>query len=115
MEKIVKLDEYQKIIMSSLLYPPKDKGKQLEYGVLALCGESGELANVLKKVIYHKETSLSGANIIDELSDVLWYVAYVADALDIKLSELATFSIRKMLTKRTAKGKHKLIKNVYGD
>ena len=98
--------------MSSLLYPPEDKGRQLEYGVLALCGESGELANVLKKVVYHKDTSMTGGDVIDELSDVLWYVAYVADALNIKLSELATFSVRKMLTKRDTKEKHRLMTNI---
>ena len=76
-----------------------DKGKQLEYSVLALCVEAGELANVLKHVVYFKDSTYTGADIIDELSDVLWYVACVADSLNIKLSEVATFNIRKVLAK----------------
>ena len=102
MKKVTNLDKYQEIAMSTL-YPFKDKGRQLEYAVLALCGEAGELANTLKHIVYYKDTSVTGANIIDELSDVLWYVACVADALNIKLSEVATFNIKKVLAKKTTK------------
>ncbi|MCK4576813.1 nucleoside triphosphate pyrophosphohydrolase family protein [candidate division WOR-3 bacterium] len=97
------LDEYQKQAMATL-NPFKNKREQLYYAILALCGEVGELANVFKKIAYYKDTSLNGADIIDELSDVLWYVGCVADSLDIKLSEVANFSIDKLNTKRQNKG-----------
>lgn len=100
MKKIKKFDEYQKIVMDTLYNQFRDKGKQLEYGVLALCGESGELANVIKHIIYYKDTNYNGANIIDELSDVLWYVACIADSINIKLSEVATFNINKIIKKK---------------
>jgi NTP pyrophosphatase (non-canonical NTP hydrolase) len=99
MKKISKLDEYQKIAMSTF-YPLEDKSRQLEYAVLALCGESGELANTLKKIVYYKDNSKTGKDMIEELSDVLWYVACVADAINIKLSELATFNVNKILAKQ---------------
>lgn len=111
MNKITKLDEYQKIAMSTL-YPFKDKARQLEYAVLALCGETGELANTLKKIMYYKDTSLTGANIIDELSDVLWYIACVADALNIKLSEVATFNANKVLAKQKTKEREQIRKRM---
>lgn len=104
MKKYRKLDEYQETAMD-VLYPFKDKAVQLEYAVLALCGESGELANTLKKMIYYKDPSVGGKDIINELSDVLWYVACVADALGIRLSEVATFSIEKVLAKRLTKAR----------
>ena len=100
MKRIVKFDEYQKIAMGTLYNQFKDKGKQLEYGVLALCGESGELANVIKHIIYYKDTNYNGADIIDELSDVLWYVACIADSINIKLSEVATFNVSKIIKKK---------------
>ena len=99
MDKIINLDEYQKKA-KDVLYPFENKGKQLEYAVLALCGEAGELANVIKKICYYKDTSLNGKDIINELSDVLWYVACVADSLNIKLSEVATFNINKITIKK---------------
>lgn len=100
MEDVVNLDEYQRIAMSTL-YPFKDKGRQLEYAVLALCGESGELANTLKKIVFYKDPTLDEKDILNELSDVLWYVACVADALNIKLSELATFNAKKVIMKQS--------------
>ena len=103
MDKITELDEYQKIAMSTLYSQFEDKGKQLEYGVLALCGEAGELANVVKHVIYYKDSRYDGANLIDELSDVLWYIACIADALNIRLSEVATFNVNKILAKMLTK------------
>ena len=92
--------------MSTLYSQFKDKGKQLEYGTLALCGEAGELANVVKHISYYKDTSYDGANIVDELSDVLWYVACVADSLNIKLSEIATFNVNKILNKSNLEQKY---------
>lgn len=103
MKVITELDEYQRLAMSTLYQQFEDKGKQLEYGVLALCGEAGELANVIKHVVYYKDTSMSGADIVDELSDVLWYVSCIADALNVKLSEIATFNIKKVLAKQKAR------------
>lgn len=104
MKKIDSLDEYQKIAMS-VLYPFESKEKQLEYAVLALCGEAGELANVLKKMIYYKDPSVDGKNVIDELSDVLWYVACVADALDVTLSRVATYNANKISIKKMTQTK----------
>jgi len=104
LKKYYKLNEYQKVAMN-VLYPFKDKCRQLEYAVLALCGEAGELANTLKHIEYYKDTSYNGTNIIDELSDILWYVACVADSLNIKLSEVATFSIEKVLARQTTKNR----------
>ena len=70
MEKVIRLDEYQDIAMSTL-YRFGSKEKQLEYAVIGLCGETGELANTLKKMIFYEEVPISKANMIDELSDVL--------------------------------------------
>lgn len=109
--KVIELDEYQRVALSRLFHPFEDKKKQLEYGVLALCGESGELANKLKKRIYYGDSSVTRENIIDELSDVFWYVACVADALDVKLSELAAFNIKKILAKAEHWDKKKNNKN----
>ena len=71
--------------------------------MLALCGEAGELANVVKHVVYYKDSKYDGANLIDELSDVLWYVACIADALNIRLSEVATSNVNKIRAKMLTK------------
>ena len=107
MKNVTELDEYQKLAMGTL-YKFINKKRQLEYAVVALCGEAGELANVLKKMVFYKEVSVTKAEMIDELSDVLWYVACVADSLNIKLSDVATFNVRKIIAKRDAKEKERI-------
>ena len=104
--KITKFDKYQKIAMSTLYHvflSDSSKRRQLEYGVLALCGESGELANKLKKLIHYGDGAITKEVLIDELSDVLWYVACIADALNVELSEVATLSVNKVLMKEATK------------
>ncbi len=104
MKKIIELDVYQELAMKT----SKDFGskeKQLEYAILSLCGEAGELANLLKKKVYHNKKNIEKDNFIDEASDVLWYLSCIMNALGIKLSDLATFNIEK-LSKRYKDGKY---------
>lgn len=95
MEKIEKFDDYQKLAMLTKK-EMESKQKQLEYAVLSLSGEVGELANLLKKKVYHNKPGIDNDAFIDEASDVLWYLSCLADALGITLSEIATFNIEKL-------------------
>lgn len=61
---------------------------------LALCGEAGELANVLKKHCYGHPYDQEG--VTDELGDLLWYVAEVASANGYSLEEVARRNLEKL-------------------
>ncbi len=93
--KIKELDVYQKLAMRT----NKDMGnkeRQLEYAILSLCGEAGEMANLLKKKAYHNKPNIGHQEFKEELSDVLWYVACICDALNVNLSEIAEVNIEKL-------------------
>jgi NTP pyrophosphatase (non-canonical NTP hydrolase) len=94
------LNEYQKNHSQFSVYK-KDKGIQdLTYTILALCGESGELANKLKKSL--RSQTLPNVDVLaDELGDVLWYVAAVAEELGYSLENIALMNLDK-LSKRKA-------------
>lgn len=73
---------------------------------LGLTGESGEFADMIKKVRFHghpldEELRLK---LVKELGDVLWYIAQGCLVLDVPLSEVAAINIRK-LTDRHRGGK----------
>lgn len=71
----------------------------LSYVGLGLTNEAGEVAGKLKKVIRDNECFVSDdrrAAMIDELGDVLWYLARFADELGVTLSEVATVNLRKL-------------------
>jgi NTP pyrophosphatase (non-canonical NTP hydrolase) len=83
----------------------------LVYPALALTGEAGELANVVKKLVRQSD-SLAPVTVVDdedraklgeELGDVLWYVSALATELGFTLEEVAKANLTK-LAKRYEKG-----------
>lgn len=71
---------------------PMDK---VDNGVLGLSGESGEVADLVKKFKYQGHP-LNIDEMIGELGDVLWYVAETATGLGVCLQEVAQKNIEKL-------------------
>lgn len=69
--------------------------ERLVCAVLALCGEAGELANHVKKGIWHGH-GVTQDYVLDEASDVLWYLSEICTAMDIKLEDVAKYNIEKL-------------------
>lgn len=72
---------------------------KLWYLPLGICGESGEIANKVKKIIrdhgYRINPEISG-EIADELGDVLWYLSEMARFFGFNLEYLAEKNIIKL-------------------
>ena len=62
---------------------------------LGLTGESGEVADHVKKHVFHSH-ELDVDEVKKELGDVLWYVANLAAVLEIELSEVAGLNLEKL-------------------
>jgi len=62
---------------------------------LALCGEAGELANYVKKGVWHGHGVLK-ADIMEELGDTLWYISEMCEAVGLSLDLVAQFNIDKL-------------------
>lgn len=69
----------------------KEKVSMLSMG---LCGEAGEVVEMLKKYLYHGHYLLK-EELTKELGDVLWYVAALAMSHDISLEQIAQTNIIK--------------------
>jgi NTP pyrophosphatase (non-canonical NTP hydrolase) len=65
---------------------------------LGLVGEAGEVANLVKKTEFHGHP-LGRPALVDELGDVLWYLAMLADEHGISFDELASHNISKLRTR----------------
>ena len=62
---------------------------------LGLAGEAGEVVDLVKKVLFHGH-KIDKAKLAAELGDVLWYVANMASALGLDLSEVAAGNVDKL-------------------
>ncbi len=101
----MKLDEYQKKakLTAHLESVPVDP---LVFLALGLTGESGEVAEKIKKILRNdggKMSKKAREGIKLELGDVLWYVSQLADILGYKLDDIAVTNLKK-LTSRDKRG-----------
>lgn len=97
------LNEYQQGALKTAIYP--GVGRNLCYPVLGLCGESGEIANKVKKIQRdHAGTmpELTKMQCFVELGDVLWYVAAIAHELGYTLDEVAEANLIKLGARQAA-------------
>jgi NTP pyrophosphatase (non-canonical NTP hydrolase) len=63
---------------------------------LGLAGEAGEVADLLKKSIYHSHR-LDIEELTKELGDVLWYLSQLAELAGVKLNVVAETNIQKLM------------------
>lgn len=100
----MRMNEYQKKAKEFAEY--KEYYHPLLYPIIGLANESGELLGKFKKLIRDDNLILTEErrqSMIDESSDVLWYLAAVADALGTTLEDIAIHNIDK-LTDRKKRG-----------
>ena len=95
-KKVSDLDMYQKVALTTAIYP---REQAIIYPTLGLTGEAGEVANKVKKIIRDGSDSKDEklvSEIKAEIGDCLWYIAVLADDFDIKLSDIASANIEKL-------------------
>ncbi len=98
-------EEYQKKSRKTALYP--GVGSNFVYPVLGLAGESGEVAEKVKKIIRDDGGEIlpeKKKEISKELGDVLWYVAQIATEVGLSLEDVAKENIEKLYS-RLERGK----------
>lgn len=92
---------YEEACADTATYPVE---RGLEYVILGLCGEAGELANKYKKTIRDdggvmtRERRLA---LIDEAGDVAWYLARLAFELGTNLDEIMKANAEKLQGRKT--------------
>jgi NTP pyrophosphatase (non-canonical NTP hydrolase) len=97
----VELSDYQRRSRATAIYP--NAGDNLLYPTLGLCGETGEVAEKVKKMVRDDDGLLTAerrAALAKELGDVLWYVAQVATEADLDLDAVAAENLAKLLSRR---------------
>ncbi len=75
-----------------------DSRAMLNTAALGLAGESGEIADHVKKVMFHGHPldDATRDKIAKEIGDILWYCAMGARGLGLGLGEIATMNVEKL-------------------
>ncbi len=88
------INDYQTLAMTTLNLQLSKKDVLIN-GVMGLCGESGEVIDIVKKWLAQGH-DLDKEKLARELGDVAWYLAETAYALDIPLEEILRGNIDKL-------------------
>ena len=92
-------NDYQELAGRTLIDGPDfeitDDQVMLSWNALGLAGEAGEVADLIKKQVYHQH-GVDPEAIKKELGDVLWYVAALCSNLDLTMEEVMQHNIDKL-------------------
>lgn len=89
-------NEYQRAARGTAIYPQDMK---VVYPTIGLAGETGEVAEKVKKTIRDKQCIFdpdTTRELAKELGDVLWYIAAIAGDLGLDLDDVAQMNIDKI-------------------
>ena len=83
----ITMNEYQRMAQRT---SPDDGHDRMDNGVLGLIGETGEIVDLYKKYRYQSkpDTPMPRGRFLEELGDVLWYMAELAQGMGRPLAEI---------------------------
>ena len=93
------LNNYQMQARKFAIYPER---MNIVYPALGLAGESGEVADKVKKIYRDgRDDAQFKGEIAKEIGDVLWYCANLAEDLGFTLQQIAEMNIYKLQCRKT--------------
>lgn len=93
----LEFNDYQEWTAETAVYPGKPASREaITYCALGLASEAGEVAGKMKKILRDGDTDKLRDGLLDELGDVLWYAARLADEMGRSLSSVAEMNIDKL-------------------
>ncbi len=95
-------NQYQKLASRTLIEGPDfdipGNDMMIIWATIGLAGESGEVAELAKKGIFHQH-GINKDKFKNELGDCLWYIAALCTKLDLDMEEIMEDNIEKLMTR----------------
>lgn len=97
------INEYQNLNQQTMKphHPLDAHHSELLDWSLGLAGEAGEVCDIIKHQIFHRE-DCPRAELAKELGDVLWYVAAIATSMGIPMSVIMELNRAKLTSRYKA-------------
>jgi NTP pyrophosphatase (non-canonical NTP hydrolase) len=101
----MKFDDYQKQAITTDIYGGRGDILSIAFlnKILGLAGETGEIAEKVKKLQRNKAGKMNAKDrqeLLKELGDVIWYLSAIAYYLDEPLSDVAKSNIDKLFDRK---------------
>lgn len=90
----MKMEKYQ-ALSERTQGPGLTPNEALCNAALGLAGEAGECVDIVKKHVFHGH-DLDGNKLIEEMGDVLFYLAWMASELGVSLAYVAEMNVEKL-------------------
>lgn len=84
---------YKDFTRDTAQYP---KEREMDYLMIGLANEVGELLGKYKKMIRGDESKQSFDGWVGELGDIMWYLMRICDVLDITFYEVMEANVKKL-------------------
>ena len=65
--------------------------------IMGISGEAGEIVDIWKKHLFHGHEAPDLEKIMEETSDLIWYIARLLDLCEISMGDAAQFNIDKLM------------------
>lgn len=88
--------DYDKFVKSMKVYPSQHA---IVYPALGLSGESGEIAEKVKKWL-RGDRELDVEGLLGELGDPLWYITALAADLGFSLQDVVDYNVNKLSSRK---------------
>lgn len=95
-------DEYEQLVNDTAIYP--NRGSNIVYPALGLCGEAGEVAEKIKKVLRDQDGVLNDETreaIVKEMGDVMWYLVALSKEIGTSINHVINANREKLLGRRS--------------
>ena len=89
------INQYQKEAMRTASGMNYENHGMLMNAALGICGEGGEVADLVKKATFQGHT-LDREHVAKELGDVAWYIAVGAQAIGYDLETILQMNVAKL-------------------
>jgi NTP pyrophosphatase (non-canonical NTP hydrolase) len=99
MSDLEDFDDYQELALRTASgVSTESELAMLTSAALGLSGESGEIADHIKKIVYHGHPldEQTRDKIAKEIGDILWYCAMGSRGIGVSLSEIARMNVEKL-------------------
>lgn len=94
------IDAYQASTANTAIYPNAGEGsaQALAYVALGLCGEAGEVAEKIKKLL--RDGNFNQEDVLKELGDVEWYWVRMCEELGVMASDILIKNQQKLADRK---------------